>query len=200
MPTDQPTTKGGNIILRRVDTPDRVSPGEGYEIDVTVSNGAAYINPWDPDKCGLAPPGYKINVVIVGPNGERRESGEVCHTTTEIGSREETYSFELVAPETEDYAEVEAHVELVGSGKQTDSVASEFLVDAEESEQPDDPREDPGGDDGGNDDGGSAPWNNPGGSDPSDPLNIGGQMDKLLLVLGLIALAWAADSGAEVIS
>ena len=197
MATDQPTTKGGNIILRRVDTPDRVSPREGYEIDVTVSNGAAYINPWDPDKCGLAPPGYKLNVVIVGPNGERRESGEVCHTTTEVGSREETYSFELVAPESEDYAEVEAHVELVGSGKQTDSVASELLVSAEESEQPDNPR-----DGGGGNDGGDGSWTPPVGStpDPSDPLNIGGQIDKLLLVLGLIAVAWAADSGAEVLS
>ncbi len=38
------------------------------------------------------------------------------------------------------------------------------------------------------------------GSDPTDPLNIGGQMDKLLLVAGILGVAWLASSGAEVIS
>lgn len=54
-------------------------------------------------------------------------------------------------------------------------------------------------DDDGNGNGGDA-WNpfpdrSP---DPNDPLNVGAQMDKLLLVVGLLAVAWIASSGAEV--
>ncbi|WP_254272174.1 hypothetical protein [Haloarcula marina] len=68
-------TKGGNIILRRVDVPDHVDPGESFEVDALVSNGAAYINPWDGDKCGLAPPGYTIEVDFHGPDGATRTKG-----------------------------------------------------------------------------------------------------------------------------
>jgi len=191
--TDQPTTKGGNVILRRVDTPDRVAPGEGYEVEVQVRNGAQFINPLDPDSCGSSEPGYKIRVVLT-VDGERWDTvGPTCHYAAALGGGDNTYTFTPRAPETSGETEVEAHVEMVDSGKETDTVSSRILVDAEESEPADDP---------GDNDGGGLPWTPPDGPtpNPSDPLNIGGQIDKLLLVVGLIAVAWAADSGAEVLS
>ncbi|MFD1566018.1 hypothetical protein [Halolamina litorea] len=189
-----------------MDTPNRVSPGEGYEVDVKVSNGAAFINPLDPDSCGDTDPGYKLRVVLEGPNGQTYTRGPTCHLAALVATGDETYTFELQAPEQSGEHEVSAHVEMVGSGKATGSETSRFLVDANESEQATDPGGN-GGDDlpayGDADGDGTPNFLDEAPNDPDVPgggLGIGGQMDKLLLVAGLLAVAWLASSGAEVVS
>lgn len=208
MPTDQPATKGGNVILRRVDTPNRVSPGEGYEVAVKVSNGAAYINPMDPDSCGDSEPGYKLRVVLEGPDGQTYTRGPTCHLAALVATGDETYTFELEAPESQGEHEVSARVEMVGSGKATASETSRFLVDSEESESagaPDGDSNDDLSQFGDADGDGYLNFHDPEPRNPDvpsggGPLSLGGQLDKLLLVAGVLALAWAADSGAEVVS
>lgn len=130
-------TKGGNIALRRVDVPDAVEPGESFEAVATVSNGAAFINPWDGDKCGLAPPGYKLNVVFEGPDGTTIEKGPDCLGTTEIGANEKEYRAVFDAPES-GRAEVDAHVRMENSGKTTGVVSASANVseDAPTSSSP----------------------------------------------------------------
>jgi len=95
---------------------------------------------------------------------------------------------------------------MVGSGKPRASETSHFLVDDDESES----ATPPGGDDTNGDDlpaygdadgDGTPNFLDPEPHNPDVPGGgIGGQLDKLLLVVGLIAVAWAADSGAEVLS
>ncbi len=208
MATDQPTTKSGNVILRWVNTPNRVTPGEGYEVDVKVSNGAAYINTWDPDSCGDTEPGYKLRVVLEGPDGEIYTRGPTCQLAALVATGDEVYTFELQAPEEAGEHKVAAHVEMVGSGKETGEETSTFLVDADESEEATPPGDDGGGDSGlppaGDADGDGVPNyldeapNNP--SVPGSGLGIGGELDKVMLLLGLLAVAWMANSGAEVLS
>jgi len=192
--TDQPTTKGGNVILRRVSVPDQVDPGEPYEVDVKVSNGAGFINPWDPDRChGDAYDGYKLSVVLEGPNGEALTKGPVCHFRTTIGTKDETYTFTIDAPES-GRAEVSAYVQLEHSGKRTDALEASTLVSDEQAAQPD-----PGpSDDGGN---GNDFIPDTGGDSPvPDPTS--GSVDTYAkgagLILVLIAIAWIADSGASI--
>jgi len=192
MPTNQPTTKGGNIILRRVSVPDQVDPGEPYEVNVQVSNGASYINPWEPDKCGLAPPGYKLTVVLRGPSGERLTKGPVCHTTTEIGTRDETYSFTVTAPQS-GRAEVSAYVEMENSGKRTDKLETSTIVSSTPAAQPDSG----GGDDGGGSGGasglfGDSPTPNPTGTSFNTYAKGAG------VILVLLSIAWLADSGSDI--
>jgi hypothetical protein len=120
-------TKSGNVILREIDVPNQVAPGETFEATVTVSNGAGYINPLDGDKCGLVPPGYKIEVVCEGPDGTR--STDDCITTTEVGTRDEQYEFVFTAPSGgENSTTVEAHVEMRGSGMSTDDETATVTV------------------------------------------------------------------------
>ncbi|WP_435119090.1 hypothetical protein [Halolamina sp. C58] len=191
--TTQPTTKGGNIILRRIDTPNRVEPGEGYEVDVKVSNGALVIQPWDADSCGQAEPGYKVRVVAEDSTGDRQEAGPTCLMTSELGTGDETFTFEFQAPTEEGEHEVEAWVEMVGSGKETDPDTSTILVNEEVSRDAPSP---------GNDDGNTPIFGGvPTGSDPSgsNPLGFGGTVDKAVLLLGLLVVAWLANSASDTV-
>lgn len=170
-------TKGGNIVLRDVRVPDSVRPGESFTAEAEVSNGAAYINPWDPDKCGLAPPGYKIAVEFEGPDG-RTVTKPACHTTTEVGSRDVTYSADFTAPDS-GAARVEAKVRMRGSGKETAVVSASADVTDQAPEEPDDPTSGGGGN----------PWDLPDGGD--NPIPDGGDVGlgvvlALLLVGGVL--------------
>ncbi|WP_254272194.1 hypothetical protein [Haloarcula marina] len=168
-------TKGGNIILRRVDVPDHVDPGESFEVDALVSNGAAYINPWDGDKCGLAPPGYTIEVDFHGPDGATRTKGPMCHTTTEVGTRDETYTATFTAPEDGGEVEIEANVRLPGSGMETGTESAVLTVAEGHVPTPEPPGDDSNGDGGGGLDLGGA----------------GGRNLKLAAgAIGLLALLW----------
>ena len=193
MATNQPTTKGGNIVLRRVDTPNRVEPGQGYEVDVKVSNGALVIGGWDPDSCGQAEPGYKIRVVVEDSTGDRQEAGPTCLMSSELGTGDETFTFEFQAPTDEGEHEVEAWVEMVGSGKETDPDTSTILVNEEVSQDAPTP---------GNDDGNTPTFGGvPGGGDSSgsNPLGMGGALNKGMLLLGLLVVAWLASSASDTV-
>lgn len=193
MPTNQPTTKGGNIILRRVSVPDQVDPGEPYEVDVKVSNGAVFINPWDNDRChGDAYDGYKLKVVLTGPNGEELTKGPVCHLRTSIGTKDETYTFTVEAPQS-GRAEVSAYVEMEKSGKRTDALEASTVVSSTPAEQPDTGSSDDGGGGGGSGLFDGSPDPTPGGGTSFDTYAKGA---GVLLVL--LAIAWLADSGASI--
>lgn len=184
-------TKGGNVILRRVRTPDNVRPGESFEVEVDVSNGAAFIGPLEPDKCGLAPPGYKIEVVAIGPKGETQTKDD-CITTTEVGTRDETYSFTFQAPETTGQWSVGGNVRMRGSGKETGRVGGSLTV-----------TNSPPKDAAAESDSGSSRQDNGdgGGGTPDLPLSGDDLPDGNLVlgVIGLLAVAWIASSGAEVV-
>ncbi|GAB7012042.1 hypothetical protein [Halolamina salina] len=188
-----PTTKGGNVVLKELALPDSVEPGEMAEAQIRVKNRAIVINPLDGDRCNNPVAGYKMRAGLTLPSGETVYTNEKC-VAGDFSNHTWAKTFE-VPDDGGDYT-VEAWVEMTGSGKTTDTLEQSLSITSTPPETPDD-----GGSDD-NDGGNGLPWLPSGGStpDPSDPLNIGGQMDKLLLVVGLIAVAWAADSGAEVIS
>jgi len=181
------STKGGNIILRSLSVPDDVEPGETFRAEAEVSNGAAYINPWDPDKCGLAPPGYKLEVVFEGPGGQSVVKGPACQPTTEVGTNDETYSATFTAP-TAGRARVEVFVRLPGSGKRTQAIDASASVSEGEPAAPDYP-----GDDGDRGDGGD------GGGSSSGP-NIEGSAKWVAVAFVALALAWGADSAEGIVS
>ena len=202
-----PTTKGGNVLLKDVSLPGSVEPGESLVAEVTVKNRAAWINPFDGDRCNNPFAGYKMRIGYLTPSGETKYTNEKC--VAGDGSSQ-TWSVEgLTAPEEEGSHDFEAWVEMTGSGKTTDSITQSFSVTSTPVETPDD-------DGANNSDDGLRPLGDADGdghrnfADPEPhnpevpsgggPLNIGGQIDKLLLVLGVLAIAWAADSGAEVLS
>ena len=188
-----PTTKGGNVVLKEVSVPTSVEPGETAAVDIRVKNRALVINPFDGDRCNNPIAGYKMRAGLTLPSGETVYTNEKC-VAGDFSNHTWTKTFQ-VPDEGGDYT-VEAWIEMTGSGKTTDTLEQSLSAT---STPPVTPPDDGGSDDG--DDGGSLPWTSPDepNVDPSDPLNIGGQLDKLLLVLGLVAVAWAADSGAEVV-
>jgi hypothetical protein len=183
------TTKGGNIILSDLRIPDEVRPGETFTAQAVVKNGAAAIGPFDPDKCGLVPPGYKLKVVFTGPDGRENVKGPDCLGTTEIGSRSRTYEATFTAPES-GLARVDALVRLPGSGKETSPLREETPVSTTATETPDAPG-DSGSGGGWLDDSPDAPD----GSGPFSELEGAASVATVLIVL--VAVAWALDSGAE---
>lgn len=174
------TTKGGNIILRDVRVPDSVAPGEAFDVEVDVSNDAKFINPFDPDKCGIDPEGYKIEVVIEH-GAETRVKGPDCITMAVIGSKDKTYRATFTAPYVSGPSEVSAHVRMVGSGKQTREMEAATTVTEGAPSQP----TDPGGNDSG---GGGIDW--PGGDGGSgNPLD---GLDDAAMALVIIAFLLVA--------
>jgi hypothetical protein len=180
------STKGGNVILRRVSVPDHVDPGEAFEVDVKVEVGGAYVDPWDPDKCGPAEDGYRIEVVLDTDAG-RLTKGPTCQLITEIGETEQIYTFSAMAP-ISGRAEVEAHLRLPGSGKQTDSVEASALVTDEPPEEANDP-----GNGNSNDENGDP-------NNGNNPLNdlFGGSLGQLKWVVVLALIAWVLSSTSDI--
>lgn len=183
-----PTTKGGNVVLKEVSTPSSIEPGESMTAEIRVKNRALVIGPFDGDRCNSPAAGYKMRAGYVTPSGETKYTNEKC-VPGDFSNR--SWSVPLTAPQEAGSHDFEAWIEMTGSGKATDSLTQSFSVTSTPPETPDSGSDGEGGD----------AWNPfPDSSpDPSDPLNVGGQMDKLLLVVGLIALAWMANSGAEVL-
>jgi hypothetical protein len=187
------TTKGGNIILSDLRLPDEVRPGETFSAEAVVKNGAAYINPFDGDKCGLAPPGYKLEVVFSGPNGREKVKGPDCLGTTEIGSRSRTYSATFTAPKS-GLTAVDVLVRLPGSGKKTSPLRETAPVSTTGTENPDSPGSDGSG--GGGWFGDGASGDNSSGSGPFADLENAANIGAALVVL--LVIAWVLDSGAEI--
>jgi hypothetical protein len=143
MATTQPTIKGGNIILREFRLPESIRPGESVTAEIKVSNGAIGIGPFDPDRCGGINPGegegYKVRAVLVHPDGTKQRSDTDCLKKTAIGTKDETYSVTFTAPEATETHYYSAYVEMVGSGKTTDSVDDTLTVSETTPERPEDP-------------------------------------------------------------
>lgn len=139
MGTTQPTTKGGNIILREFSLPNSVRPGESVTAEVEVSNGASVIGPFDPDKCENVNPGYKTRVVLVHPDGTTQKSDTRCHGEAIVGTKDLTYTLTFTPPETSGTHYYSAYVEMVGSGKTTESVDETVTVTETTPERPEDP-------------------------------------------------------------
>lgn len=186
MGTTQPSTKDGNIVLREFSLPDSVRPGESVTAEVEVSNGALAIGPFDPDRCGTVGPGYKTRVVVVHPDGTEQKSDTRCHGTTEIGTKDLTYSITLTPPETSDTHYYSAFVEMVGSGETTESVDETVTVTETTPERSDDSSQDDG----------SGEWDfdtDMPGPDSSGP--FGGNLKVIGMLLVVIAVV-AAVGGA----
>ncbi|WP_153952319.1 hypothetical protein [Halosegnis longus] len=194
-------TKGGNIVLERVSAPDTVDPGEPFEVDAVVKNGAAFIGPFDNDSCrknGEAR-GYSLEVVF-SDGSETRVSGPTCMETKPLSRNAETHTETFTAPESGTIY-VDAFVRLPGSGKETGEISQTVSVTTTDSEEPDPPADtdDESDDDGGNDD------DSDGGSNPLAAIfpfltdgGGGGGLNALLGVLVLLAIAWMLDSGSDI--
>lgn len=139
------TTKRGNVILSNVEIPDRIEPGEAFEANATVKNGAAAIGPFDPDRCGGTPVGYKISVEFDGPGFQHRTDGPKCHSITSIGANAREYSATFIAPDFGDEVSVSAEVVMGGSGKRTGEMSDTAALSAEPAETPSDPGDDVSG-------------------------------------------------------
>lgn len=193
------TTKGGNIILERVRVPGSVQPGEAFDVEVDVSNGAVIIGPFDPDAYGNAGgSGYNINVTATVDGTEKTKDTRIG--VAEVGTKDATYTFTFEAPRTDGTVDVSGRVELPASGKTTGPVRTSTVVSA------DDPADAPNPDDDGTDN--SNPFANlpfpdddGGGGNPFNPLGSGlPSGDAVLLVVGLLALAWLASSAEGVVN
>lgn len=189
------TTKGGNVVLRSVSVPDTVAPGERFTVEATVRNGAAYIDPFDPDGCNVGASesrGYELEVNFDGPGRQEATDGPACHKSAVVGVNEVVYSTTFQAPETEGPEAVSATVKLLESGKETAAVSDRLTVTENAPSQPED--RDGQGDTGPIFGDGSSDPNAPGGSGPFSDLE-----GTANIVVGLIVVvAWALDSGAEI--
>jgi len=186
MPTTQPTTKDGNIILREFRLPDSVRPGESVTAEVDVSNGALYIGPFDKDRCGTVDDGYKVRVVVVHPDGTEQRSDADCIKKTEVGTKDETYSVTFTAPESVDTHYYSAYVEMVKSGKTTATVDETLTVSEQSPERPTDP--------GDGDDGSGIQW--PDTPDAPDSGDLVGGNTKVIVALLVVVAIIAAVGGA----
>lgn len=207
--TSQPTTKGGNIILKEFTMPDGVMPGESITAEVEVANGALAIGPFDPDRCGTFSDGYKTQVVLVKPDGSEERSATKCIKKTEVGTKSEFFSFTFSAPETPGDHQYQAYVEMVGSGKTTDRVTESVNVTEQSPTQPSDPANDPDTWTGGEPTGsgsssGGTDWNGPtnivnGGGGSGGGLLGGGSLlggsTQTIVVLIIIVIALGALGG-----
>jgi hypothetical protein len=134
--------KSGNVILRWVRGPDKsVNPGDPFEIQVKVSNGAwpGFLSPTDPDACnnpntpcqrGTAfNEGYCVEAVLEPPQalGSTRTERD-CIGTTELGSYDVIYKFQFTAPDSEGEYEFSAFARTTASGAQTESMSTRVQV------------------------------------------------------------------------
>jgi hypothetical protein len=180
-------TKGGNIILSDVRVPDYVEPGESFEVEAVVSNGALAIAPWDPDYCGnySTDEGYKIAVEFEGPDG-RSVTKRDCIGMTEVGTRDVTYTATFTAAQS-GAARVEALVRMPGSGKETAVVSASADVTEQAPEQSDGPT--PGD---GDSSGGGNPWD----LDDDNPIPDGGDVGLgVVLALVLVGFVLVSSGG-----
>lgn len=189
------STKGGNVILRDVRVPDQVSPGETFEVEAEVANGALAINPWDPDACtddSLDDAAYELVVDFNGPNGETRQDGPFCLAITELGTKDTIKTATFTAPSTSGTETIGANVRLPGSGKETGEVSDTLVVSGSDAETPEDTDDgdgggvDWGGDDDGNGDGGDGPQLPSFGPDGTG-LKVAAGFVGVLLLLWLLA-------------
>jgi hypothetical protein len=97
--------KNCNLFVRDIAVPDEpVAPDGTVRVEVTVSNGALEIFPWDPDHCTLddpdpvmGPSGYKTQL-RVDPAWSTRDTRDFCIGMAAVGTRDLTFEFPFTAP------------------------------------------------------------------------------------------------------
>jgi hypothetical protein len=189
------TTKGGFVELRQVRAPDHVRPGQTFQVEADVSNGAFVIDPFDPDKCVSSVSGqggYKIVVVFDGP-GQTEEVHD-CLRSAAVSTGDETYSTTMTAPES-GRAWVDVLVRLPGSGKETGSISVSPTVT---EEPPKDAPGDTGGDGGDGDSGWTPPWAD-GDGDDGPFAQVDQAVSAIVLIALLFAIAKLLESGSDIL-
>lgn len=197
-------TKGGNLGITGLNVPDNPRPGEAKKIIVDVENTAAFIGPFDDDKCiKNATKGYDVDIIVELPDGSQRPTN-TCLLKGGIATNAITIEEPFTVPSTEGEYTVRAKLELEGSGKSTAWVEEAVMVTR-------DPAEAPAVDDE-NDSSVEYPWtgdgnNNPGdGGNPLDDLtpDVGQELQGIglliVLLIGVYLLVQLPESGAEVAS
>ena len=181
--------KDGNLVLKEINLPDGVVPGEEGVAEIDVMNIATMITPWDPDECNENNTynGYKYRVIL-RVDGEEYTSGTGC-IASRLTANEESRQITFTAPETSGTIDVSARIELAESGERTDWLTRRLEVYAPDEGGPADPVDDDDGD-------GGTPWGGGGGDEgdgddegsgnPFDDL-FGG--DELVTRLNLLVLA-----------
>jgi len=187
-----------DLRIRNVDSRSMQPAGQAWPVTVAVNNLETVAFAWEPGTCNEnGEPGHKANVTLEvrsSAGGEVwSETKQVCVPRNRVGQllgANKRVEFTPVVDTKGEYT-LTASVEAVNSsGGDTSDPVRVTATGVEETEQADS----------GVDNGGGDAWNPfPDDSGGNDPLNVGGQMDKLLLAVGLIAVAWLANSGAEVL-
>lgn len=201
---------GGNQIL-----------GDPFEVTVHVNN-REIVTPddWKETHCeyegnnGTTYSGHgaDVEVEIVGSGGVvDSESTSVCAPTMATPQPDPRPTFTFDLNETGTY-DVRATVRPKGHGPTSTETYTVNVEDTGQQDPP--PNDDDGGD--GDDGGGLAPFGDadndghrnfvdPAPHDPEipegggGPFNIGGQLDKMVLLLGLLAFAWALSSASDTV-
>lgn len=182
--------KGGSLFIESVDLPSSVDAGQSATAEVTVTNDASFINPWDADQCSgggaLSNYGYETTVVFEGPDGSTQEK-TACVVSDDFHAGHETFSFTFAAPDEGGNFDVSA--KLKTSDGQTDPQTETLVVGQGDPATPDDGSQDLPFD---------MPWNDGDGSgDGSGGLEIPGvgmDMTGWKVVVALIALAVIVSS------
>lgn len=174
--------------LSDLDLPsEAVAPGAPVEAQVTITNGAAFITPFDEDGCDAGSSrGYKT-VTTLDVDGLETQTERQCVGIAAVGVNKVTHRFSFMAPEdTGDYS-VTARLALEGSGLATAGMHDTFTV-SESGGDVGDPDDEDDQDDAG---GWTPPWmDNPndggGGLVPSL-----GSLDRLTTAVLIIAFLYA---------
>ena len=135
--------KGGSIIVEKFAYPDEVAPGGRFEAEVQVSNGAVFVNPFDPDHC--APSGldaglqYEATWNASWLSGGSERTGVRCLGTTEVGTATDVVTLDSPAPDEPGTYSLRVTVMMPGSKEQVSETVN-FVV-AEGSPRNTDPEE-----------------------------------------------------------
>lgn len=134
--------KGGNLFIQGVSVPSTVNPGDTFNVEWTVSNGANFIAGDDPDCCGPVCPGIPGSGSVLNGYQHRTfaqpswasgfTSDQNCINTTEVGTVDNPYSRTFTAPSSTGSYTVDIGIEMTGSGN---SSAASFPIQVKDPNQ-----------------------------------------------------------------
>lgn len=135
------STKGGNLGVIRVDTPDgAIVPGGTVEVAIDVYNGAGGINPDDPDECGNpantcagtgATRGYCYQLRCNPDWTGQQFTDPDCINLAVVGANVVRRKFQFTAPDTEGNYVVEGSVIATGTESESPAETGSIAVRTE---------------------------------------------------------------------
>lgn len=136
--------KSGNLFVRDIAVPDDpVAPGGNVRVEVMVSNGAAAIAIFDPDRCTVdrydplvGDGGYKTQL-RVNPSWSTRDSRDFCIGMAAVGTKDLTFEFVFSAPEAEGVHEIDVSLFLPNTGVGSNIATRAIRVDENGATDPD---------------------------------------------------------------